>query len=376
MNAKEIIRKLSLMIIVILLLCNFAMGQMGAFQVVPPKRIPEILNTISTRVQQNFLQIHSWEGEIEVSWYVVYKGETAKDIFTRYTDAVGEAPNSVEEIDKSKTTFSCDLDKGFFYAKNHRTTSTLYIDPVSGRDLGTKSIPWWSISILTPEYHLHSSPNRMRDGHVVQCRGVKEKVEQEVEQDRSSCARPPSVFDPRDLFDARTPVWLYYPRIVERIEKKGEYVVDDKYALKVEQRELDGEVQYRVHEPAKVGPEGDNIWLIKTYSTDAGCNMISSERTRADGKLLRRQSLEYQSVQGVYIPSRITYETFDHNDGSLRNRKEQIFKNVHLNAVIRAETFTYKNLGLNNGDKFIDNIEGKEYRYQDANLVPITDAGK
>jgi hypothetical protein len=63
MNVKEIIRKAGSMIIVILLLCDFAMGQLGAFQAVQPERIPEILNTISTRVQQNFLQIHSLEGE-------------------------------------------------------------------------------------------------------------------------------------------------------------------------------------------------------------------------------------------------------------------------------------------------------------------------
>lgn len=368
MNAKEIIRKLIWIMIVIFLLCDFAIGQMGAFQVVPPERIPEILNTISTRVHQNFVQIHSLEGEIQVSWYQVYKGERAKRIFESRTNAVGDSPNRIAELRESTTTFRSDFEKELLYAKVSRKTPSRYIDLADNRDLGTKSIPWWRISISTPEYHLHSSPNRMRGGRIVQRRAVKEKVD----QDCPSCARPPPVFDPRDLFDARTPVWLYYPRIVQRMEEKGKYVVDDKYALKVEQRELDGKVQYRVHDPAKVGPEGDNIWVIKTFSAEAGYNMISSERTHADGELVRRQSLEYQSVQGVYIPSKATYESFDPEDGSLRYQKRRTFKSIHLNRVIPAETFTYANLALENGDEFVDKTLDKKYTYQDGELIPAT----
>ena len=118
--------------------------------------------------------------------------------------------------------------------------------------------------------------------------------------------------------------------------------------------------------------EGDNIWLIKTYSADVGYNVISSERTRADGELVRQQNLKYQSVRGVYIPSRTTYKTFDLSDGSLQYHKERIFKNVRLNTAIPAETFTYKNLGLEEGDKFIDKIQGKDYIYQDGKLIPAS----
>ena len=82
MKVKEILRKLSLMtILILLLLCDFANGQMGAFQVVSPERIPEILDEISTHVHQNFVKINTLEGETQVSWYDVYKGEKAKRVF-------------------------------------------------------------------------------------------------------------------------------------------------------------------------------------------------------------------------------------------------------------------------------------------------------
>jgi len=165
-------------------------------------------------------------------------------------------------------------------------------------------------------------------------------------------------------------VWLHFPRIIERIKERGNYVVDE-YSLRIEQGELDGKVQYRVHEPIKIGPEGDILWEIKTYSTDVGYNMISSKRTHTDGQLVNQRSIEYNSVQGVYFPKRIIYEVFDYNDGSLRSRKERTFKNIRLNAVIPPEKFTYKNLSLTNGDVFIDKILEKEYTYQEGKLIEV-----
>jgi len=357
-------KKLSWIMILIFLLCDLTIGQTEEFQTVPAERIPDILNTISNHIHENFRRIHTLEGETEVSWYVVYKGETAKDIFVRNTDAIGEAPNSIMEIALSKTTFSCDLDKGFFYSKNHRTIPSRYIDPLSGKDLGTKSIPWYRISILTPEYYLQSMPNRMRDGHIVQRRVVKEKVD----KDCSSCERP-SVVDPRNLFNFRSPLWLQYPRILKRIREKGEYVVDE-YALKVEELILPDIVQYRVHEPTKNRPHG-NVWFINTFSSNAGYNMVAYEETRSDGRLMHKRSVEYKLIEGVYVPSKETKENLDAENSSQQYQKTRTFKNVRLNHSIPAETFTYNNLGLENGDEFVDKILGKEYTYQEGVLVEI-----
>ena len=366
MYTKGALTKLTLNTIVGFLLCGLAVAQTETFHVVPPERIPEILNTISSHVHANFRRIQTWQGQAEVSWYDIYKGGRAKDIFVRYTDAVGATPNSITEIAQSTTTFSSDLDKGLFYAKNHRTIPTRYVDAASKRDLGTKSIPSYRIAILTPEYYLESTPNRIRDGHIVQRRAVKKKVD----KDRP-LYRQPSVFDPRDLFDARSPVWLLYPRILKRIKEKGEYVVDDKYALKVERRVLDGDVQYRIHRPAKMRLEGGNVWQIKTFSSDAGYNMISSECTRVNREPIDRRIMEYRSVQGVYVPSKVTRESFDPQDGSVQHRKVQIFKNVRINHAIPAETFTYKNLGLEDGDEFQDRILDKRHIYKHGELVEV-----
>ena len=44
-----------------------------------------------------------------------------------------------------------------------------------------------------------------------------------------------------------------------------------------------------------------------------------------------------------------------------------------MNAPIPTETFKYSNLGLKDGDVFIDKILGKEFRYEVATkkLTPV-----
>ena len=92
-------------------------GQMGAFQVVSPERIPEILDKISTHVQQNFVQINTLEGEVQISRYDVYTGEKAKSVFESKTDAVGDPPDRIARFRESTATFSCDMKKKLHYTK-------------------------------------------------------------------------------------------------------------------------------------------------------------------------------------------------------------------------------------------------------------------
>jgi len=86
-----------------------------------------------------------------------------------------------------------------------------------------------------------------------------------------------------------------------------------------------------------------------------------------------QKSTEYQKVNGVYVPIRDTEETYSYeSDFSLRTHKEWVFKNVRINEPIPAETFTYRNLGLKDDDKFVDKILDKEYIYKNEELIPVT----
>jgi len=372
MDAKDSFTKLSLIIVLIILMCGLAVGQSETFQVVKLERIPEILRTISIQTKENFERIHTWQYEMEGSRYIIDKGEQAKRTFEIHTNAVGPCPNEVAEIDSSRVIFRCDLDKELSYSKVCRNTPIRYLDLADSRDLGAKSGRSCGSYIVMGEYQLSANPNAWRKGEVIERKAIKQKIE----KDDSSCGGHQPVYLPRYLFDIESQVWVRGPRLMEIIEEKGEHVVNG-LSMKVEQRTLSGDVQYRVHEPFVMNVfDINNVWEIKTFSANAGYNIISSEMTTDDGKLMHQESIEYQDVNGVYVPSRRTKDTFDYRDFSLSSHKENVFKNVRINEAIPAETFTYKNLGLKNGDKFIDKVLDKEYTYQNEQLIAVEKKSK
>jgi hypothetical protein len=370
MDVKDLTMKLNVCIALILSAYSLAIAQSETFQAVESEKIPGILRTISNQTKANFEQIHTWQGELESSRHFIHKGKNAKETFETLTDAVGPCPNEVAEVDSCTIIFKCDLDKGLFHSKSSREKPTLYFDPADNKDLGTKSLPKCSSQIVTNEYRYSAEPSARKNGEVIQRKAVKEKAD----IDGPSYKGLQPVYLPSYIFDIDSQVWERYPDFANIIEEKGEYVVGG-LALKVEQRTLSGDVQYRVHEPFNINAFNiNNCWIINTFSANSGYNIISSERIRADGKLMTKKSFEYQKVNGVYVPIRDTEDTYDYSrDFSLRSHEEDVFKNVRINDSIPAETFTYKNLGLKDGDEFIDRIASKEYKYQDANLVLIAD---
>lgn len=366
---KVLVIKLSMNIVQIFLTCSLAAGQSETFQVVEPEKIPGILRTISNQSKQNFEKIYSWQGELEASRYFIDKGEQAKETFKTMTDAVGPCPSEVAEFTTSKTIFKCDLEKGLFYSKVAREEPTRYINPADSRDLGTKSTTRRSSNIVNNEYRISTEPVRLRKGEVIERKAIKEKID----ADCPSCKGSQPAYLPKYLFDINSQAWNAYPSIAETIEKEGEYVVDE-LTLKVEQRTLAGDLQYRIHSPYRLNSFGiKNFWKVQTFSTNADYNMISLKMVTADGgKLIQQESIEYQNINDVYVPIRSTKDSYDPRDFTLQSTEEKVFRNVRINEAISAETFTYKNLGLEDGDKIEDRIINKEFIYQKGELVEVT----
>jgi hypothetical protein len=368
---KDLITKISICAALIFQMCGFATAQGEAFQVVETEKIPGILRSISKQTKENFEKIHTWQGELDCSRYYVLKGGIAKETFETSTDANGSCPDEVAEITESIIVFKCDLNKGLLYVKRSREAPSRYINPATNKDLGTKSLPSSESEIITNEYQYIAQPSAYnRNDEVARRKAIKTKIDGPLYK-----GRQPNYL-PRYVFDIDDQVWERYPEYAKIFEEKGEYVFFG-LAMKAEKRTLSGDLQYRIHEPFLMNAFNIRGWLINTYSEKAGYNIIDSERITADGKLMWRKRTEYQKVNGVYVPIRDTEDTYDYNrDFSLKIHEEGVFKDIFINDAISEEIFTYKNLGLKNGDKFIDKIAGKEYKYQDANLVFVSDVNK
>ncbi|MBN2267134.1 MAG: hypothetical protein JW725_02215 [Candidatus Babeliaceae bacterium] len=371
MNVRITSNRIYIYIIILVVFLNCASSEnlkgktTNEFHPVEPNQIPEILTMISEKIRGNYERIETWQGEADIIFERIFEGERAERIFNTYVDNAGKTPKILKRHQEHKIKFAIDMEKDLLCVNSYRDKPSKYTDFETGKVLGTKSKPWYETSIVTPEYYLHLRPHAFQKDVV-----IRHMASKEANEKNSTCNRPP-FFDPRENFLRGMPIWEIFRLLTQYIYKHGEWNVDG-HTLKVEKCTDANNTKYRIIQPTIVSP-GNYIFLAKTFSSEVGFNMILEENTNQEGRLLNKVILDYELVNGIYLPSKTTEQNYERENGGLSYEAKHTFKNQKVNMPIPEETFTYKNLGLKNGDIFEDKIEGKEYKYQDANLVFVKD---
>lgn len=342
------------------------------FQPVDPNRIPEILTMISDLTKSNYEQIKTWQGEVDVIKDYIYEETKAEKVFNEDTDGKGEVPSKIREHRESIIKFSLDAEKEFLYSNyySYSAKPLQYIDMENGRDLGAKGILGRRIAILTPEYQLDCTGDRMHNG-VVMSRSAVKKTRPKNSSKCDSNMHP--VYDPRASFTNFTNTWKLFPALVEYIEEHGEYKVDE-YYLKVEERKSGDITEYRIMLPSRAGNPDSYQYVFSTmvFSSNEGFNIISYQHS-TNNITLQSRTWDYDLVNDIYVPIETTQKDFNWSNGTLSYECIITFKNQKVNEPISEDVFTYKNLGLQNGDKFIDKTTDKEFEYQAGELIEISE---
>jgi hypothetical protein len=337
----------------------------NSFSPVDNNEIPRILNMISDKIQDNYKHIKTWKGEVKSKLDYLYEGKNAEKIFRSSTNNIGETPRSIINSIETIVEFSLDAEKDNVFVHIYSDKPIKYNDLDTGRDLVAKGVSGEERAVLTKEYYIKSRADKMRDGVITSHKAIKENL-----QDCHSCQKPP-VFDPRESFEAGQPIWKTLRHILGQINKNSKWEVDG-HNLKIEESKIGNIVQYRIIIPGKI-TGGNLIFTTMVFSGEKGFNIILFQVTDVHDRLFQKATWDYELVDDIYLPKETTQQNYMGKDGGLSYNKESSFSNSQINRSIPAETFTYRNLGLQNGDKFIDKIEGKEYKVKDANLVFVAD---
>jgi len=360
-------------VLIVIALISFANAQPvkdnHEFHPVDSNRISNILNVISNQVQSNYEQIKTWQGKVEVIEDYIYEGARAEKVFKADTDGRGKIPSTIRKHTETIIEFSLHAEKALTHAAYSPMIPLQYTDLETGRELGAKGILGSRTAILTPDYRYDCTGDRMHNRVIVSRMAVKH-VSAKNSLECDSTLHP--VYDPRKSFSAFSDyTWELFPKLVDLIKQQGKFSVDE-YDLKVEELK-DGDItEYRVTLPSKHNLES-KLYLFFTlvFRSNKDFNIISFQETDHNGRLLQNRTWDYDLVNGVYVASKMTQQDFDWSNGNLRHERIVTFKNQKINELIPEETFTYRNLGLENGDKFIDKILDKEYTYQDGVLIEV-----
>jgi len=333
--------------------------------------IAEILTMIGDRVKGNYNKISNWQGKIKIVSDGLYEGERGKRFFEEVLHD-RPLPNKIKEHQEFTREFAVDANNGLLYESVYPYAQQQIIDAETGRELQLKERVSWGSgrAILTPDYHLDCMENKNRDGVIVS----RTVIKQTRPQDKVSCQKLlPPVLDPRETMRVfGNPLWKTFAQYLAYIDKHGQSSTLAGYTMKVAVEECNvGDVKkYKITLPS-VLTGGPKVYISSTLvcSSEMGFNVVSYLNTANYDRVLEHKTWDYGLINGVYLPLQTTKLSFDYQTGNLRRQSTSTFIDQKANVPISDEVFTYKNLGLQNGDKFIDRIVGKEYTYQDGKLT-------
>jgi hypothetical protein len=337
---------------------------------------------INSRVEENYDKIKTWQGKVNIITESVNEGEGRKRLYEQIL-VDKPLPNTIIDHVELTKEFAVDANKGLLYAGVYPDAKQYIIDAQNGRNLQLKELVQIGSgkNILTPNYQLDCRDIKNRDGVIVR-RYVIKQVRPKGKMTCQGHLRP--VFDPRETMrifgdisgESFAPLGGAFAKYMVFFNKEGGHSIDGYPTITVEECNVGNVKKYRItllslSKDANGARLSINSNLI--CSSEAGFNVVSYSNTDSNGKILENKMWDYGLIDGVYLPLRQIKQGFDYQTGNLTNQNTISFVEQKLNNPIGDEIFTYKNLGLKNGDKFIDKIEGKEYKYQDANLVFVAD---
>ena len=345
------------------------------FQSVAKESIPDILDQISAQIRGNCDQINTWQGEVEFDDNKMNKGDTAEKIFRNRTAWQGEAPQSIMQRASGTRIFIIDIKNESNYEYLFRKEPIMYIDVNTGIPLDTLpgfSFPLHETMIVTSQEYLECTPNRYRGTTIVSRRAIKKTLEKPIKKGISgqrTTVLKEDVFDPRKFF-CMSQLWDYFAECKKRLEQDNE---DSNLPPTRFEESRDGNaIVYHMLIPFRA-TKTQHIFISIYFASETGFNMVKAETLGPEYQKYTSTKIKYTTLGGIYIPYSIDRYTYDINDSSMVSEIKYVIKDQQLNKPIPTETFTYKNLGLKDGDEFIDKTENKKYKYENANLVLISD---
>ncbi len=94
------------------------------------------------------------------------------------------------------------------------------------------------------------------------------------------------------------------------------------------------------------------------------------ERVNEDGKLYHRMVWDYrQNEGGGFVPSRFADTTF--NDGVINSSRQVEYLNSNINSIIEDGDFDLVTLGVENGDRILDQVQNELFVFKNGELTPV-----
>lgn len=228
-------------------------------------------------------------------------------------------------------------------------------------------------NIVTSEHWIHLPVNerlgQLREFSEV--RGISEKeggrvARRKAVDDTANESEFGKIVDPRELFGVRGTSFadfcdLYRSALDgERTERERELAGRN---VQIQRRDVGDQVSYIVTVVYR-DPSTDATILTTetTFDGSVGFNATRWRQVSSSGRDAYLRTFTYAKIDGIYVPSRVTHEFFGMNGGGHSGfpikRRELELTDAKVNAAIDQTAFERDQLGIEYGERMVDESEG------------------
>jgi translation initiation factor IF-1 len=339
------------------------------FQKVDQDKIPDELAMIADITKYNYEKIKTWQGKISSESTYFYDGKGAADLVKQSAGVTIKEPNELATIGKGTSEFKIDMGKNILFKSMNRSAPVEYVNLDTELIYLSSSDSYQKKKVITGEYEIESSPYTFKkDGTITSCLAEKKIRYPEQDFDES---------DPRHCFSIGKMPWVLLPIMSEGVRRynkdpNGSNANGPNSAfssISLEKAQTEKGTIYRLL-------INSTFEMKYTFDEKNGFNPTHIEAKNAKGIKISEGDIDWVKIQDIYLPAERRVTQYDGKDGRLRRQATSTYSDMQVNMPLSENTFSINNLGLKNGDKFIDKIAGKEYKYEDANLVFVADVNK
>ncbi len=326
------------------------------FIIVEPNEIPGILTMIASAIESNFEKIKTWQGNISEISVTSVRGNLAGELFKKASNDIdpNNLPDKIQVIHNNRIEYKIDVAKDRFFSLSDRTEPPAYLNPKNGKIYPLDWGPGERIFLVTSYYQTEITPASWRaKDNVISSRIAMKQLPGGVH-----------IIDPRKVFYfGEKTLWRSLRNILQNLQTPD----IEHYGVVIKKKSPDNDTAFRL----ELSDSRNKILGMYIFSREVGFNQTYFETYFDDGSLRSKETIEFVKIQNVYLTKKWEGLVY-FKDGGLDWQENCTIENQQINISIPDTTFS-ELVYLHNGDKLKDKIAGKEYKYENANLVFIAD---
>ncbi|MEW4531322.1 hypothetical protein [Maioricimonas sp. JC845] len=322
-----------------------------------------LLRKLAAEIRANEDQIETWSATFRFQDRSYGRPELAE---FGVPESFGP-PYSVHEAGHGRFVLDMRSDELFTYTEADQVP--LVIDPVTFQTHALESVgPRAQASLVTAEHFVSFRPHEKYGA-------FEEFPDVSVVSERAAFREPPErggqdvwaqVIDPRTFLGWGNRFWKEFEIYADKLEQglDGE----EKITVKVRESGRGDADLYIVEYSVPTPPEG-RLTFVARCESRVGFNVTRYECRHSGEGPRHRMTIGYETSDGIRVPGDISAEWPADDGEHLRFQRILKMEGIALNEPIEAGTFSYTQLGLEDGERVLDRIDSTLYVLRDGELT-------